>query len=162
MEITKSASLSRQQKLDIIELWNQEYPEALSLSGLDAFDDYLQNLSDKHHLILSDEAGTVMGWLICFIRDNERCFAMLLNASLQGKGWGSRLLNLAKAYNSELIGWVIDHDTEPKQNGENYKSPIEFYRKNGFEILSHVQWKKKNINGIKVRWQAKSPSNAIT
>lgn len=162
MEITKSASLSRQQKLDIVELWNQEYPEALSLSGLDAFEDYLQNLSDQHHLIVSDEAGTVMGWLIYFIRDDERCFAMLLNASLQGKGWGSKLLNLAKAYNSALNGWVIDNDTEPKQNGENYKSPIAFYRKNGFEILSNIQWKKNNINGIKVRWQAKSPSNTIT
>ena len=156
MEITKSESLSRQQKLDILELWNQEYPEALSLSDLDAFEDYLQNLSDQHHLIVSEEGGTVMGWLIYFIRDDERCFAMLLNKSLQGKGWGSRLLNLAKAYNPELNGWVIDHDTEPKRNGENYKSPIEFYRKNGFEILPDIQWKKKNINGIKVRWQAKN------
>lgn len=161
MELIKTQSLSLQQKLDIIELWNEEYPKALSLSGLEAFEEYLQNLEDKHHLILTDETGSVKGWLIYFIRDHERCFAMLLHASLQGKGWGSRLLNFAKAHNSSLIGWVIDHETETKQNGENYKSPIAFYRKNGFEILSDVQWKKQNINGIKVKWQAQTASKSI-
>jgi hypothetical protein len=52
-----------------------------------------------------------------------------------------------------LNGWVIDNDKEPKQNGETYKSPIGFYRKNGFEIRSDIQLKKKGINGIKVTWE---------
>lgn len=78
---------------------------------------------------------------------------MLLDSSLQGQGFGSRFLTLAKERYSELNGWVIDNDNEPKQNGETYKSPIEFYRKNSFEILGDIQLKKKNINGIRVVWK---------
>jgi GNAT superfamily N-acetyltransferase len=154
MNFTETESLNKRQKLEIIELWNNEYPKQLSLAGLSDFDQYLQTLSDKNHILLSDSYGVVKGWLICFERDNEQCFAMLLNSSLQGQGWGSKLLNLAKERNTELNGWVIDHDEELKHNGENYKSPIGFYRKNGFEVRTDIQLKKKNINGIKVIWKS--------
>jgi GNAT superfamily N-acetyltransferase len=154
MNLTETKTLNEKQKLEIIELWNNEYPKELSHSGLIEFDQYLQPLSEKNHILLSNEDGIVKGWLIYFVRDNEQCFAMLLDASLQGKGWGSKFLDLAKERNSELNGWVIDNDSEPKQNGENYKSPIGFYRKNDFEIRTDIQLKKKNINGIKVIWKS--------
>lgn len=154
MNFTETKTLNEEQKLEIIELWNNEYPKELSHPGLTEFDQYLLTLSEKNHILLSNENGTVKGRLIYFIRDNEQCFAMLLDSSLQGRGWGSKLLNLAKERNSELNGWVIGNNTEPKQNGENYKSPIEFYRKNNFEIRTDIQLKKKNINGIKVIWKS--------
>jgi len=154
MNFTETETLNEKQKLEIIELWNNEYPKELSQAGLIEFDQYLQTLSEKNHILLSDEHGTVKGWLIYFVRDNEQCFAMLLDASLQGQGWGSKFLDLAKERNSELNGWVIDNDSEPKRNGENYKSPIGFYRKNDFEIRTDIQLKKKNINGIKVTWKS--------
>jgi len=154
MNFTTTKILSEKQKLEIIRLWNEEYPKELSHSNLSDFDQYLQGLSDPNHILLSDENERVRGWLIYFIRDNEQCFAMLLDSSLQGQGWGSKFLNLAKAQNTELNGWVIDNDNEPKHNGENYKSPIDFYRKNDFEIRMDVQLKKKNINGIKVTWKS--------
>lgn len=154
MNFTETETLNEKQKLEIIELWNNEYPKELSHFGLTEFDLYLQALSEKNYILLFDENGTVKGWFIYFVRDNEQCFAMLLDSSLQGKGWGSKFLNLAKERNSELNGWVIDNDSEPKQNGENYKSPIGFYRKNGFEIRTDIQLKKKNINGIKVTWKS--------
>lgn len=153
MDIIKSEHLTEKQKKNIIGLWNEEYPEALSLSDVNAFDVYLEGLSDKHHLLIINEKADVAGWLICFTRENERCFAMLLHASLQGKGYGTELLNLAKYYNSELNGWVIDNDKQQKQNGQNYKSPIGFYKKNDFEILPAIQSKKNAINGIRVRWK---------
>lgn len=154
MEITRQKELTEKQKRDIIKLWNEEYPKALSLSGLSAFEDYLQSLSDLCHLLLIDEADRVKGWLIYFIREDEKCFAMLLHASLQGKGYGSRLLDHAKIYNSVLNGWVVDNDDQSKQNGSNYRSPLGFYKKNGFEIIPDIQFK-KNIPGIRVRWQAR-------
>lgn len=154
MNFTTTKILSEKQKLEIVRLWNNEYPKELSHSNLSDFDQYLQGLFDLNHILLSDENNNVKGWLIYFIRDNEQCFAMLLDSSLQGQGWGSKLLNQAKGYCIELNGWVIDNDSEPKQNGENYISPIGFYRKNGFEIRMDVQLKKKNINGIKVTWKA--------
>jgi len=154
MNFTTTKTLSEKQKLEVIWLWNNEYPKELSHTNLSDFDQYLQSLSDLNHILLSDENENERGWLIYFIRDNEQCFAMLLDSTLQGQGWGSKLLNLAKEDNLELNGWVIDNDNEPKQNGENYKSPIGFYRKNGFEIRTDIQSKKKNINGIKVIWKA--------
>ena len=153
MNFTETETLNEKQKLEIIELWNSEYPKELSLSGLTDFDQYLHGLSEKHYILLSNENGSVKGWLIYFVRDGEQCFAMLLDSSLQGQGWGSKFLNLAKERNKELNGWVIDNDSELKQNGEVYKSPIGFYRKNGFEIRTDVQLKKKNISGIKVTWK---------
>ena len=77
---------------------------------------------------------------------------MLVGSSLQGQGMGSQLLKLAKQYNSELNGWVIDNGEELKQNGGCYKSPIGFYLKNDFEVRSDVLMKKKNISAIKVTW----------
>ncbi len=154
MKFTEIKTLNEKQKLQIIELWNNEYPKELSLPGLTEFDQYLDTLSDRNHILLSDENGTVKGWLIYFVRDNKQCFAMLVDSSLQGRGLGSKFLNLAKERNSELNGWVIDTNNEPKQNGENYLSPIGFYRKNDFEIQTDIQLKKKDINGIRVIWKS--------
>lgn len=154
MKFFEAKVLSEDQKLDIVELWNNEYPKGLSFSELTEFDQYLDDLSDKNHILLCEESGRVKGWLIYFVRDNEQCFAMLMDSSLQGQGIGSKILSLAKERNSELNGWVIDTNKEPKQNGKNYKSPIGFYRKNDFEIRMDIQLKKKNINGIKVIWKS--------
>lgn len=153
MIFTELKNLSEGQKHQIIELWNKEYPRKLFYSKLTEFDQYLNNLADKHHIILSDESGKVKGWLVYFIRNKERWFAMILDSSVQGQGWGSKFLDLAKQNNTELNGWVIDKDTELKQNGEIYKSPIGFYEKNGFQILSDTHIIFKDLNGIKVRWK---------
>ncbi len=154
MALTEIKTLNEKQKLEITELWNNEYPKALNHLSVIELDQYLDTLSNKNHILLFDENGAVKGWLIYFLRDNEQWFSLLLDYSLQGQGWGSKFLNLAKERNSELNGWVIDNDNELKQNGENYKSPIGFYRKNGFEVRTDIQLKKKNINGIKVTWKS--------
>lgn len=154
MDFTETKTLNERQKHEIIELWNSEYPKALSHHSLAEFDQYLDTLSEKNHLLLLDENEAVKGWLIYFVRADEQCFTMLLDSSLHGRGLGSEFLNQAKKLTSELNGWVIEKDSEPKQNGENYRSPIGFYRKNGFEIREDIQLKKKNINGIKVIWKS--------
>lgn len=150
----ETKNLSREQKQQIIDIWNSEYPAKLSHTDLDSFEQYLQGLADKHHIILSDEQGTVKGWLVYFIRDDKRCFAMLLDASVQGRGWGSKFLDLAKKHNAELNGWVVDHNRELKQNGEPYRSPVGFYEKNEFQILSDtpVTFDDIDIGGIRITW----------
>ncbi len=154
MDFSETSTLTEKQKNEIIELWNNEYPKELAHTGLIDFDAYLHALSDKNYLLLCDKSGAIKGWFIYFRRDNEQCFAMLLDVSLQGQGWGSKFLNLAKERTSELNGWVIDHNNTLKKNGKNYKSPIGFYRKNGFAIREDIQFKKNNINGIKVIWKS--------
>jgi GNAT superfamily N-acetyltransferase len=153
MEIVETETLTERQQLDILHLWNSEYPKDLSLKGLTALQQYLDMLYDKHHILLVDGESSVKGWLIYFIRDNEQCFAMLLDRSLQGQGWGSRLLDRAKEKTSELHGWVIDSNSQLKLNGEKYRSPIGFYVKNGFKVREDVQLEKNGINGIRVTWK---------
>ena len=152
MEIVKSEILTEEQKKDIIKLWNDEYPKDLSLLDVKAFDEYLNQLSDKQHLTITWE-NRIVGWLIYFVRESEQCFAMLLDSSVQGMGLGSKLLSKAKDYTPELNGWVIDNNEQVKKDDTHYKSPIGFYKKNGFEIVPEIQTKKNNINGIRVRWK---------
>lgn len=145
--------LNLEQKTSITALWNQEYPEKLKLPTVTDFENYLASLQDLNQIILTDDANSIKGWLAYFKRDGEKWFAMLIDPSLQGKGWGSGFLGLAKQRNTELNGWVIDNDTELKQNGEAYKSPLSFYLKNGFEVSDNVIIEKKGVRGIKVSWK---------
>ena len=78
----------------------------------------------------------MLAWYVNFIRNRKKWFVILLNSNIQGKGYGTQLINLAKKEESELNGWVIEHDNDLKQNGEKYKSPLGFYLKNGFEVIS--------------------------
>jgi GNAT superfamily N-acetyltransferase len=153
MEIINSDSLTKDQKRQILNLWNNEYPKDLSLAGVDGFDAYLEKLSDKHHLLIVNQ-DEVEGWLIYFIRDGERCFAMLLDPRVQGKGLGRALLEKAKQYNAVLVGWVIKGNDHLKNDGSFYKSPVDFYEKAGFKILADVITEKNGIKGIQVRWEA--------
>lgn len=150
MEIIKTDILTPNQKAQILDLWNKEYPKDLSLAGVPALDEYLEKLSDKHYLLVNEQ-DRILGWLIYFNRDGERCFAMILDPKVQGRGLGSALLNKAKEYNSELRGWVIETNEHVKIDGNHYKSPIGFYEKAGFEILRDIVSEKNGINGILAR-----------
>ncbi len=158
MEFTETKVLNKQQKGEIVTLWNKEYPKKLALPTLVDFEKYLENLADKNHIILTDKTNTIKGWLVYFMRDGERWFAMLIDSSQQGKGLGSKFLDLTKQRKTELNGWVIDNSTESKQNGKNYISPLGFYLKNGFEVLDGVELEKNGITGIKIKWK----KNTIT
>ena len=54
MEIVNIDILPTQQKEQIVNLWNDQYPKALSLEGVEGFNEYLEKLSDKRHLLLVD------------------------------------------------------------------------------------------------------------
>ncbi len=153
MRFIETQTLSEKQKYEIIGLWNKEYPQKIAYSALAEFDQYLDGLLDKHYIILADEEETLKGWMVYFIRDQERWFAMIMDSSMQGKGLGSQFLDLAKKNNTVLNGWVIDYDRELKQNGEYYKSPIGFYKKNDFQVLTDIRLEFKEMSGVKVKWE---------
>jgi GNAT superfamily N-acetyltransferase len=154
LTFSRAKQLTEKQKQEVVELWNAEYPARINYASLEEFDQYLNELGDLHHIILADEHNTIRGWLAYFMRDDERWFAILLDSSIQGKGWGSKFLQLTKDQNRELNGWVIDHNREPKKDGSFYQSPIEFYRKIGFEIRADIPLEKKGITGIKIVWKS--------
>lgn len=62
------------------------------------------------------------------------------------------MLNKLKEDEAVLNGWVIDHDSDKKLNGNYYKSPIEFYQKNGFEIIAETRLELDIMSAVKIKW----------
>lgn len=153
MQTSQTHALNSTQKEDIVRLWNVEYPAHLNYSDVSGFDNYLKGLSDPLHFVISDEHGHVHAWLVTFTRDEARWFAMILDSTLQGQGIGSQLLTAAKTVETELNGWATDHNRDIKANGKPYRSPIGFYLKNGFEVLSDTRLEKGLLSTVKIRWQ---------
>ncbi|MCB0473527.1 MAG: hypothetical protein KDC56_10755, partial [Flavobacteriaceae bacterium] len=58
-----------------------------------------------------------------------------------------------KEKETELNGWVIDHDNDYKINGELYKSPLNFYLKNGFQKSSDRRLELEKISAVKIKWK---------
>ena len=153
MQFIKTLKLSKSQKQEICDLWNNEYPEKLNYRNLADFENYLKNLSIQSHIIMVDKDQNIKGWYFDFIRENEKWFAIILDSKFQGKGLGKKMLNLVKEKESELNGWVIDHSNDKKQNGEIYESPLSFYLKNGFEILMKNRLENEKISAVKIKWK---------
>ena len=153
MEFLKTKELSKTWKTEILELWNSEYPENLNYKTLQDFESYLKNLTDQSHILMFNENKNIQGWYVDFLREEERWFAILLDQKIQGQGFGTKLLNLAKEKESELNGWVIDHGNDKKLNGEFYRSPLSFYLRNGFKQLSDERLELDKLSAVKIKWK---------
>lgn len=151
--MTKTEILSITQKEEIIFIWNAEYPKTLRYSDIGPFEAYLAKMGKPIHYIKSDEKGQLIGWLATFDRDDERWFVMLVDARYQGRGIGSQMLDAAKKDESVLNGWAADHNKDMKADGTIYRTPITFYLKNGFEVLSDIRFEDGNLSLVKIRWK---------
>ncbi len=158
MKITENNALTEGEKDEILLLWNAEYPISFRYANRKAFEDYLNNLTDQRHLLIKDELGKVQGWYFDFIRDNDRWFVIILDETLHGKGFGSKLLKVARQTRSTLNGWVLTGQYK-KHSGEDYKSPLMFYQKNGFRILKDVKVETDQFSTIKISWREPIVSN---
>jgi len=153
MEFINCSALSQKHKKGILELWNKEYPEKLCFPSLADFEDYLSELNDQTHIVMLDGNNTICGWYFGFLRENEKWFVLIINSKFQGKGYGSTILDRAKARVNELNGWIIDHNNYKKKSGETYKSPTVFYLKNGFVKTKNTRLELKKITAVKMKWK---------
>ncbi len=153
MTIVATFTLSTEQKSAILELWNHEYPAAISYASLTDFDSYLGKLDDNQHLLLIDGPDKINGWAFSFVRNSEVCFAIILHESIHGKGYGTMLLNDLKIKNKVLNRWVVDHDKSIKQDGSVYRSPLGFYLKNGFTTQPDVRIESDTLSAVKIAWR---------
>jgi hypothetical protein len=156
VDFKRKTDLLRPERIQILELWNKEYPEKLGYDTLNSFEQYLNNLNDQSHILMMDENQKIRGWYFDFVRKNENWFALILDSKLHGIGLGTELLNTAKKNKDELNGWVIDHNTALKENGDYYKSPLGFYLKNGFEKLAQSRLESDKISAVKIHWSKHS------
>jgi GNAT superfamily N-acetyltransferase len=153
LEFIRKTDLSNAEKVQILEFWNNEYPEKLVYPTLKSFEGYLEHLANPFHVLMMDENQRIKGWHFDFEREQERWFAIILDSAMQGKGFGTKLLKLAKEKETELNGWVIDGEFERKRNGDLYRSPLSFYLKNGFEKKSGTRLELEKISAVKITWR---------
>jgi len=153
MDFIKRSLLSKSEKLEVFELWNSEYPEKLCYKSTEEFDKYLESLTNQSHILLIDPSQKIKGWYFDFTRENEKWFAIILDSNMHGNGFGTKILELARQNESELNGWVIDHNNDKKRNGRLYKSPLNFYLKNGFKQLPGNRLELNKISAIKIKWK---------
>ena len=152
MKILQKIEINEQEKQQVFELWNNEYPEKLAYNNLLEFDNYLKNLSYlNHYLLLSDE-NLINGWALTFERESQKWFAIIVSEKFKGKGFGKKLLTKLKESENILNGWVIDHNNDKKKDGQAYISPLKFYEKCGFEIQKESRLELDIISAVKIKW----------
>ena len=59
-KIIKTTELNEQAKQQVLDLWNNEYPEKLSYNSLIEFDHYLQNLNNLKHYLLTGNIDIIL------------------------------------------------------------------------------------------------------
>ncbi|WGH74169.1 GNAT family N-acetyltransferase [Tenacibaculum tangerinum] len=150
MKFKETKQLNSSYKEQIRLLWNREYPSIIRHKKAKDFEEYLSKLKDKNHLLILEEEN-VLGWYCDFIRQEERWFVMILGTKIQGKGIGKKIIESIKNRYKELNGWVVVDESYLKDNNEIYKSPIDFYKKQGFTIFENEKLDSSIINVVKIQ-----------
>ena len=153
MKLIEKTFLNDNEKIQISKIWNNEYPITLNFSDSEGFDTYLNSLSDTIHYILENENNEILAWGCKFTRDNEKWFAVILDEKIQGKGKGTEILNAIKNNEITLNAWVIDKEIYTKLNGEIYKSPLNFYLKNSFNLCPEIRLENEKLSAVKITWK---------
>lgn len=151
MEIQTLSELSHYQYEQINQLWNQEYP--LSLNN--RFGILLDGATFFKHYLIENELNEVMAWAVIFEKENELRFSIIVNSLFQKQGLGKALIEKLLDNHGEFYGWVIDNHTSRKQNDELYQSPLAFYQKLGFEILTNERIDNDMLSAVKIKRNAK-------
>lgn len=135
---------------NINKLWNNEYPIKLK----DRFPLLLQDAVCKNHYLIVDENNSVIAWAVVFEKDNQIRFSIIVSSTHKGKGLGTDLINLIKSDHPSFYGWVIDHNNDFKLNNEPYLSPLDFYMKQGFQIIPESRIDSEMIKAVLIKWEA--------
>lgn len=143
--------LSDDEKLQIMELWNCEYPINLMHADLVSFEKYLDSLENPKHFLIKIKER-IVGWGTIFTRNQEKWFAIILSSFLHGQYIGTSLMEQIKMEENLLYGWVIDHEKDIKINGMPYRSPLNFYVKQGFIVLFDQRLELSTISAVKIVW----------
>lgn len=147
--IIKTKTLTPSQSEQIDRAWNDEYPVKLN----NRFGLLFSDAKSHMHYIIEDEKQEIIAWGVMFEKDEERRFSILVLTKYKGQGLGKRLIDSFKKDYPIFYGWVIDHDNDLKSNGERYISPLPFYIKLGFKLLSDQRIYTEMISAVKVMFE---------
>jgi GNAT superfamily N-acetyltransferase len=149
MKIHRSITLSANQLNEIETLWNAEYPLKLK----DRFNLLLAETTKNIHYYCTNESGEIIAWSVLFEKENDLRFSIIVASNYQKEGLGSALLSEMKKEGVPCSGWVIDHDTDLKSDGNYYLSPLNFYLKNGFSLDDSCRLNNEMIKAVLVRYK---------
>lgn len=138
-----------------MKLWNLEYPAKLAYDRIDDFDIYINALESAIHILVRIN-NEIVGWATKFLRNGNRWFAIILSSDIQGRRIGSKIMMHLKDNEEILDGWVIDHNDDRKINGDFYLSPLNFYLKQGFEIIKEQRLELPTLSAVKISWKNNS------
>ncbi|RYF26949.1 MAG: N-acetyltransferase [Flavobacteriales bacterium] len=137
-------------------LWNEQYPKQLNFKSTEELDIYLSGLEDLLHYLVLNNDEEILGWAFKFSRDLQRWFVIILSNTIHGKGWGSKILQKIIKNEVEINGWVVDKDGYTKLDGTMYKSPLEFYHKNGFISILQDRLETQDLSAVKITYTTRN------
>lgn len=152
MRLIYTEQLSEHHHKQIDFLWNKEYPKNL----MNRFSMLLNDATNYRHFIIENQQDVIVGWAVLFDKENKTRFSIIVAERFKGKGLGSQLINELKKQCTCFYGWVIDHSNDIKNDGSIYHSPLTFYTKLNFEILSHIRLNTLIISAVKIKWQTET------
>jgi len=153
MKILVTKSLTPEQRESIYQLWNNEYPSGLLFSELSEFREHLWSMDNIDHFLILSSDEEVIAWSMIFDRDGQRWFSIIVDTDYQGNKLGTKLVKKLKENEEELYGWVVDHDNDRKASGEKYKSPLNFYKRNGFVVVPEERYDNEKVSAVMIRWK---------
>ncbi|MBI3233679.1 MAG: GNAT family N-acetyltransferase [Bacteroidetes bacterium] len=112
----------------------------------------LEDVAYFQHYYITNSEDEIIDWAVIFEKDNELRFSIIIHYDYQGEGMGKQLVNQLIDDHKEFYGWVIDHDNDLKLDGDNYRSPLPFYIKHGFEVLSDIRIDNEMLSAVKIKW----------
>lgn len=151
--IIHTKALNKTQELELFHCWNTVYPVNLKFEDLSKMRAYFEALQQVEFFLLVDASIPATAFSFRFVRENERWLAMLMPSAMQGKGYGSILLEELTENKQTISAWVVDHDRDLKADGSPYKSPLSFYLKQGFQIQVGVRLDIDTISATKLVWK---------
>lgn len=145
--------LNQQQQFELLKCWNEVYPLNLKFDDLGKMKIYFDGLQKLEYFLLIDSSIPATAFSFRFIRDEELWLAMLMPPSMQGKGYGSILIEELTENINSISAWVVDHERDVKADGSPYISPLLFYLKERFEIQEGVRLETDTISAAKLVWK---------
>ena len=145
--------LNQQQQFELLKCWNEVYPLNLKFDDLGKMKIYFDGLQKLEYFLLIDSSIPATAFSFRFIRDEELWLAMLMPPAMQGKGYGSKLIEELTENINSISAWVVDHERDVKADGSPYISPLLFYLKERFEIQEGVRLETDTISAAKLVWK---------
>ena len=98
--------VSLEEKCQIMELSNHEYPSRLAYNKVENFDTYINGLVNPKHILVRFN-NEIVGWATKFLRDQEKWFVIILSSSIHGQYIGSRLMEQIKVHGPHYMAGLL-------------------------------------------------------